>query len=297
MKHGVARRLSVSVCLGVALALAAAAPAGASTIIYRTDAELVALSARVVHARVLRQRVERPTPDGAIFTVTTMAVLEDFTGIAGDTVEVWELGGTFGGETMFVGSQVRYQVGEEVLVCLERGPHGLRSVAMGFSRFAIARTPDVNGQSDGRLTRSSGDVAIVGGSAPARERSLAEFRDLAGQVRGRQSIRNRSAELTATEQGAEAAFTFLGPFRWFEPDSGTPVTVYQNSNAPNPLVSGDAVAEIQSSLAGWTNPSSASITLNYGGSTNQSAPTGPFTGLASASTVISWEDPQGNITG
>ena len=72
-----------------AIAAAISGPAVASTILYRTDAELVALSERVVHGRVLSQRTERPLADGPIFTVTTLAVLEDLTGVAGDTVDVW----------------------------------------------------------------------------------------------------------------------------------------------------------------------------------------------------------------
>src|SRR5687767_4461162 len=113
------------------------APAQASTIIYRTDAELIALSERVVHARVLRQRTERPEEGGTIYTVTTLAVLEDFTGRDGDIVDVWELGGVHNGEFMYVGGAVQYAPGAEVVVALERGPRGLRSVAMDFSKFDV----------------------------------------------------------------------------------------------------------------------------------------------------------------
>src|SRR5687768_1750186 len=70
----------------------------AATILYRTDAELVRLSERVVRGRVLRQRSERPMPNGSIFTVTTLEVLEDLTARDGDIVEVWELGGVYEGE-------------------------------------------------------------------------------------------------------------------------------------------------------------------------------------------------------
>src|SRR5262245_7847152 len=297
MKHGVARRLSVSVCLGVALALAAAAPAGASTIIYRTDAELVALSARVVHARVLRQRVERPTPDGAIFTVTTMAVLEDFTGIAGDTVEVWELGGTFGGETMFVGGQVRYQVGEEVLVCLERGPHGLRSVAMGFSKFDVL----IDAGGNRALRRNLRNTDVIGGGTAARERTLSEFRTLAVEVTGRQPRAGFAPDAGSALQSIAQPFTLLGGtpgWRWAEADSGTPVNWYKNTSAPNPLLSGDAVAEIQTALSAWTNPTPSNIILNYAGTTSQTVAKGPWTGLPGTGTgVITFEDPNNEISG
>ncbi len=102
-------------------------PAGASTVIFRTDAQLVALSERVVHGRVVAKRTTRGGPQGLrIYTVTTLQIIEDLTGVDGDTVEVWELGGAVDGEYMHVGGAVEFRLGEEVLVCLERGPQGLR---------------------------------------------------------------------------------------------------------------------------------------------------------------------------
>ena len=88
------------------LMLSAIGIADASTVLYRSDAELIRLSERVVRARVVRQRAERPIPNGSIFTVTTLAVLEDLTGRDGDLVEVWELGGVHQGEFLHVGGGV-----------------------------------------------------------------------------------------------------------------------------------------------------------------------------------------------
>ena len=113
-------------------------PALASTILYRTDAELIALSERVVHARPIAQRMAWGGPNlDRIYTVTTLQVLEDLTGQPGDQLEVWEMGGVIGGSAEYVGGQVRYELGREVVVCLRRGPQGLRSVAMGFSKFDV----------------------------------------------------------------------------------------------------------------------------------------------------------------
>ena len=116
-------------------------PLLASTIVYRTDAELIALSERVVHARVVAQRAAWGGPNlDRIYTVTTLQVLEDLTGRPGDRVEVWEMGGVIGDSAEYVGGQVRYELGREVVVCLSRGPQGLRSVAMGFSKFDVRRS-------------------------------------------------------------------------------------------------------------------------------------------------------------
>lgn len=270
-----------------------------STVIFRTDAELVMLSERVVHGRVIRQRTERPDgPDGAIYTVSTLAVLEDFTGAEGIQVEVWELGGTYGGETMFVGGAVIYDIGSTVLVCLERGRFGLRSVAMNLSKFEVEPTPTSDGSFNGRLRRDIASTSVLGGPAlrPA-ELTLAEFRELTARLRGVTPRTNRSAALIDVETGGEAGFTFLGPFRWTQADSGTPVNWYLNTGYPVPLTSGDGAAELQLALQAWTAPTTASIVLQYAGTTNQTSAKGPWSGIGDGNGVVTFEDPNNEIGG
>ena len=74
----------------VALCLLAGT-AAASTVRFLSDAELIARADRVVHGSVTGQRVVRVAP-GVIYTISTLAVIEDLTGVAGDSVEVWERG-------------------------------------------------------------------------------------------------------------------------------------------------------------------------------------------------------------
>lgn len=294
--------MTIAVCrlhrLACVLAILLTANAGdlnASTVIFRTDAELVALSDRVVHGRVLRQRTERPTPDGTIYTVTTLAVLEDLTGVVGRETEVWELGGTWGDETLYVGGAVTYNIGDEVLVFLERGRFGMRSVAMGFSKFDIEPRRMDDGSVDGRLTRNVADTAVVGGpAARAPERTLAEFRELTSRLRGVRPIRNRDAALLEPDADVSAGFTFLGPARWTEADSGAPVNWFLNTSAPSPLTSGDAVPELQAALQAWTAPTTASIVLQYAGTTNQAAARGPWS-LGNVG-VVTFEDPGNEIS-
>lgn len=263
----------------------------ASTVIFRSDAELIALSDRIVHGRVIRQRTERPDgPVGAIYTVSTLAVLEDLTGADGAEVEVWELGGAYGGEMMWVGGAVTYQPGSTVLVCLERGRFGLRSIAMGFSKFDV-----VNGQ----LVRNDRGVSIVGAPAIRKsELTLDQFRGLAVQVRGVSARVNPEAEFANVDAGVFEAFTFLGSgFRWTEADSGVPVNWYINTAFPCPLLSGNCVPDTQLALSAWTAPASATITLQYVGTTNQAVAKGPWSGIGNGNGVITFEDPNNEISG
>jgi hypothetical protein len=276
-------------------------PAYASTVLYRTDAQLVALSDRVVHARVLTRRFERPGGgSGAIYTVSTLAVLEDFTGVPGDTLEVWEMGGVFGGEAMLVGGAVQYEIGSEVLVCLGRGRLGLRSVAMGFSKFDVAPVAAADGSMDGRLTRNMRDTAVVGGAPQGRERSLSEFRALVSAVRGVRSLRNSAADSLVPDQRVSDAFTLLTfgnglGARWVEADAGTPDRYFRNASQPSPLLSGNIDTEILKSLSAWTSPTSASITLQYAGTTVLADPYLPVSGNSDGTAVISFEDPNDEL--
>ncbi len=268
--------------------------AAASTVKYLTDAQLIALSERVAHARVISQRTTWDGPERhRIYTVTTLAVIEDFTGQPGNTIEVWELGGRVGDDVMYVGGAVKFTVGTDVLVCLERGPRGLRNVAMNLSKFDVV----VGVQGGVQLQRDLRDTNVVGGAAAA-PRTLQSFRQLAATVTGRASIRYQAPQGAALR--LEDSFTKLGGepgIRWREADTATPVTYYRNTAAASPLVSGDSTAEIQASLAAWTNLASAAITLQFGGTTAQADPHGPWGALPGPVGVISYEDPSNEISG
>ena len=122
----------------VVLGLLVVVPAAeASVVPYRTDSELVALSQRVVHARVV-DSVTESTAEGGIRTRTRLAVLEDLTGGADAVLTLYEAGGQLpDGTGMWVAGAPRFVGGEDVVLCLERVGDGYRTVAMSFSAFRV----------------------------------------------------------------------------------------------------------------------------------------------------------------
>jgi VCBS repeat protein/all-beta uncharacterized protein/FG-GAP repeat protein len=278
--------------------ITSASSGSAATVKYQTDAELIANSSRIVRARVLGSRGDRG-PGGRIYTITTLEVLEDFSGEDDAILEIRELGGRVGSDFLFVGGMVYYEPGSEVVVCLERSAAGwLRSIALGFSKFDVAPTAD----GDALLRRNTVNIEVAGGREPGPPARLSEFRQLAERVRGRRSVKpRRSAEeqslLSAQEPYTLLTFPFNGrPGRWIEADTGTPVRWYIDTTAAPP-VPGDAVPELQTALAGWTNPSQASIVLTVGGFTDQVDTAGPWPALGNAAGVIFFEDPEDDING
>jgi hypothetical protein len=264
----------------------------ASTVRYFTDAELIARSERVVHGRVTGQRVERdPAHPRRIYTVTTIAVLEDFTAHPGDTIEVWELGGAIDGERLFVGGAVEFRIGETVVVCLERGRLGLRSIAMGLSKFDVVGSAG----GDAMLRRDLRQTDVVGGVVSTRDQSLGEFRQLAARTLGRGSrAAARDQRLDVVEPWTNIRPSL--PLRWRDADFGTPIRVYKNTSAPPPLVTGgDAVPQIQTAVAAWNNPAGASIMLQYAGTALETTVDGGWATIPAHSTLITFEDPDDEL--
>ncbi len=293
--------------LGGALLASLCGPAEGATVVYRTDGELIAQAARVVHGRVVSVRATADAPGSLVHTVTRLAVLEDFTGVPEARLELVELGGAASGRTMVVPGAPTFVPGQEVVLCLEPSPRGgWRTVALSFSAFLVAGAPGAQPESRS-LTRDTRGAVVVGRpEAAVPPPSLAEFRRLVGAIKGARSwrapAREREAAGPVPEDAARAleesgpttgaAFTLLGGgLRWHEADRGVPITWYRNSDAPAPVTSGSGEAEIQLGLLAWTAPPAAAIELRYGGARSAGS-SSPFCGPANQGNgLISFEDP------
>jgi hypothetical protein len=285
-------------------------PAAAATVAYLTDGQLVAASDRVVHGRVSGTRTERAS-GGRIYTITTIEVIEDLTGVDRPTVEIRELGGVAGRAAMVVAGAPVFLPGAEILACLERSRDGRhhRLVSLGFSLFAVAPEP---GPQAGTLRRQDQSLIVL--DRPVREgssRTLGEFRRVVGAVRGAAPVRFPRGERTpAVEAGpalvagpevtAEPAvqrnFTLLGGgTRWNEVDAGASITWFRNLGAPAPVDGSDGTAEILTALSAWTAPQAAAIALVYTGGKDIGG-NSPYCDTTNAgSGLISFEDPTDEI--
>ena len=258
------------ILLAVAALFGAAVSASAATVPYRTDAELVAISDRVVRGRILDSVVER-APSGIIRTRTRVAVIEDFTGGAETILTVLERGGQLpDGTTVWIPGAPRFAPGDDVVLCLKRTADGYRTVSMGFSAFRVGAA--VAG--DRPLTRFGG-AAVVGGRDVAggeASRGLEEFRRAAGTVTG-VAARGVLTEAQATAAVAAVTrdrvaepFTLLGDgLRWQQVDSGQAITWYRNTFRPSPIQGADTDDQLRTALVAWTSPPTGHITLAFGG--------------------------------
>jgi hypothetical protein len=259
--------------LGAAV-LGAAVPVSAATVSYRSDADLVAISDRVVRGRIIDSVVER-APSGAVRTRTRVAVIEDFTGGTDTIVTVVERGGRLAdGTAVWIPGAPRFAPGEDVVLCLERTTGGYRTVSLAFSAFRV----EAASAGDRPLTRFSGVTVIGGGSRAVAAGAVESARTLGAFRRAASTVTGVAPRIVLTEAAAAAAvvgsararvdqpYTLLGQgIRWQQADGGQAITWYRNSLGPSPIQGADTDTEIRLALAGWTNPPSASITLAFGG--------------------------------
>lgn len=273
--------------------------ADAATVLYRTDSELIRAADRIVRGQVVSVRVEEE-PGGGIYTITTLSVLEDYSGAPDRLVEIRELGGATPTRFLYVEGAATYEPGSEVLVMLERTRGGrFRSMSMAMSKFDVIPSPD----GDPILLRNMDGVAVAPGGGPVtRVLRLSTLRALARLERGVAAVQQPAVVSGAPLQASDS-FTLLRfgnglGVRWTEPDTGVPVRWYRDTSAPSPLATGaDGSAEIQTALAAWSTPSQTSLRLTYNGGTNQD-PYGPWPALGgSGAGVVFFEDPNDEIAG
>ncbi len=274
-----------------------AGPADASTLKVRTDAEAIAAADRIVRGRVEAVRTERRAGSGAIETVASIRIVEDYSGGADRVIEIREIGGTIGSTTLAIPGAARFIVGDDILALVERRGGAWRPSAMARSVFGVR-----DSATGTQLVQQSEAAASDAGMST---RSLAGFAAAVRQVRGTAAVRLWTPATATSSSGALApatptveTFRLLGTMRWHEADSDQTVRWYRNTLTPSPLASGNSDAEITQALAGWTNPTGASLSLSHGGTRLASAaslldcgaPPTPGGG------IITYEDPADDIT-
>lgn len=283
----------------VGLVASGPGPADASSVLYRSDADLVRMSDRVVRGRVQSVRTERR--GGVIYTVARLAVLEDFTGGTDAEIDIHELGGSLDGSRLFITGRAEFQVGQDVIVCLERfGPGLFRNVALSFSTFDVV--PESGGTT--AAFRQQGAV-VVGQTAPdLQRRTPDDFRSIVSAVKGAHSVTFAApvgpsspqvAQSTSTGTPEFGQYTLLGSgIRWNQAETGA-IAWYRNPDAPAPVTAGNSEAEILTALQAWTAPTSANLTLTYAGTRSLGGQSPYCTSVNAGVGLISYEDPTNEV--
>lgn len=133
--HNPTSRLSLW-CGIVAFALLAVGlhrPVQASIILQLSDQQMTTQAHRIVHGKVVRKYSLWEAKERRIYTYITLAVLDMIKGTSDTEVVIRQVGGTANGLGMHVPGTASFQLGEEVLVFLERSRDSAHYLVMGMS--------------------------------------------------------------------------------------------------------------------------------------------------------------------
>jgi len=221
-------------------------------------------------------------PDGPIYTYVHVQPERVIKGALGlEPLVLREVGGTIGDRREWVYGAPEFWVGERALLFLSRNPDGTlqtNSLAMGKYSLGVdaaGRTIAVRdfGVESSVLIPSTGELV----EAPRRtERFLPLLKRLRRLVHAepdrdpaRQSLTLIPEELGSIPTQFQEAYTFLAtpPGRWFQPDSGQPVTYLIDSTGDATLGFPSSRAAFDAALAAWTGVPTASLALQDGGTT------------------------------
>ncbi|HJL19642.1 MAG TPA: hypothetical protein RMH99_28525 [Sandaracinaceae bacterium LLY-WYZ-13_1] len=183
------------VLLAAACALFLSSTASATVMVEVPLEDMIRSADAIVYGTVERTGVRMSIGERGMEpqTLTTVRVHEWLAGEGGETVRIRELGGQWQGGGLHYEGTPTYEVGERVVVFLERrdeAPHDLRTFAMVQGKFVIR--PGVPGTPD-RVQRDLEGVAFARWadgrqtvSPPGREpaMSLDAFLDFVRRVRG-----------------------------------------------------------------------------------------------------------------
>ncbi|HKP12065.1 MAG TPA: matrixin family metalloprotease, partial [Blastocatellia bacterium] len=256
----------------------------ATTAVMLKDGDLVASSRVILIGDVQSVKAQWDADHQTINTYVKVNVTRLLKGqLQNSTVVFKQLGGRIGDEATVIFGAPEYAAGQQVLLFLDTRQDGTLRVAHLFQgKYDIV---DESGQPRVKRKVSRDDVNILGATESpdiTNDATLARFTKKIKRV-----LRERAADVSAFEArqadtpivevpaeyvddaadagDVSAQYTFLGNYRWPQPDSGQAVAFRINSSGA-PTASG-GVTEINQAFAAWTAVQTTALTLQNGGST------------------------------
>ncbi|MFI5395968.1 MAG: matrixin family metalloprotease [Candidatus Binatia bacterium] len=221
-------------------------------------------------------------PGGPIYTYVHVLPERVIKGPVGlDPVVLREPGGSTGERVEWVYGVPEFSVGERSLLFLSRNPDGtLQTHSLAMGKYALrvdatGRTTAVRDLGFGAsvFIPSTGDLVDAPRHTQRFLPLLRRLRKLAHNERPRSSgappITLVPHELARIPTRFQDAFTFLGspPGRWFQPDSGQPVTYLIDSTGDAALGFATSRAAVDAGLSAWSNLPASDLTLQDSGTT------------------------------
>ena len=278
--------------------------ADATTFVLMDEPTLLHSSAAVIVGTVTAIE-SGGAPDGPIYTYVHVQPERIIKGaLRLEPLVLREPGGTVGERREWVYGAPEFLVGERALLFVSRNPDGTlqtNSLAMGKYSLGVDAAGHITvvrafGVGASVLTPATGE--LVDGPRhtqrflPLLKRLLRLARAEARLQSARQPLTLVPEELASTPTQFQEAYTFMAnpPGRWFQPDSGQPVTYLIDSTGDATLGFSTSRTAIDAAMAAWSDVPTSDLVLQDGGTT---AP-GPFN-QCSINRIV-FNDPDNEIT-
>lgn len=122
--------------------MVASSSASATVVVLHDIDEMTTRADVVIHARVGDVSVTRDDK-GRIATLIEVEVLDAMKGAkTGDVLTIWQLGGTYEGETMMITGQNKWDKGEEVVFFAMKHAPFIVSYGVGVGKYHVERDAD-----------------------------------------------------------------------------------------------------------------------------------------------------------
>jgi hypothetical protein len=287
-----------SVVILVLLFLCSAQSSFATTVTIPFDDDMVIGARAIVRGKVGVIESSFDEQSGRIYTYITVKVQEVLKGqIAVRKIVLKELGGQVGDKINLVYGNPQFKKGERVLLYLDTWADGsLRTYQMFLGKFNIVNDP-ITGEDFAVRSSPDENTTVLkqhlhGHNVPGESTERQTLPRYLRMIRNRLAANwERSVQFDAqyyankpfiTEPAeyrsiAESGdinpnYTFLGPYRFFEPDNGQPVAVTLNPNPSGeqgvPQVTLNS-ADVAAAGGAWSNVQGCALQTSFTGSLNQ----------------------------
>jgi hypothetical protein len=259
-------------------------PAEATSVVPISEEALAEDAAVIVIGYVTAIQAHHDRNGDRIRTHITISVADVLKGEASvREITLRQPGGSVGDVHSWLAGSPRFAVGEKVLLFLreDRG-RALRVAHLYQGKFTVVA--DAISGEEYAVRETPADVHAVGTprqmKAPLTSAdSVHRLRDLTDRVRGHlrrspgRQIQQAVPLILAPQVPADAAlgsisseFSFMGPARWFEPDSRTPVVMKINSSG-EPLAPTSGFDQVRQAFRAWSAVPGAAFRYQDGGFT------------------------------
>jgi len=288
------------------IAFAFAPHANATIVIPLSEEALIEDADAIVTGQVTWIQAGYDHRRAVIFTNISVAVEEVVKG----TISVGEIalrqpGGSFGDLHSWIEGNPHFALGEKVLLFLRTTRDGSVRVAHLYQgKFTVFLDPASGEEYATRETPPGIRTLRNANRGPSQatvQKETHRLQELRGRIRGHlqkklsaqpsQHLPSASpAALSAdtTLGSIQAEFTFMGPARWFQPDSNNPVSMMINS-AGEPLAPTNGFDQVRQAFHAWSGVSGSTFHYQDGG----------YTAAAGYSrdgvNAVSFRDPDGDM--